>query len=322
MIALSKAATVSELWRFPVKSMGGEALQSADVDARGVVGDRLWALRDETSGTITGGKKLPRLMQCTARYLEEPDGKPADGTPPPVAIRLPDGAELRSDRGEVDAGLSAFLGHNVTLCARRPASDRAHYRAQKTTAADLRRTFGVGPGEPLPDLSMFPLSMLAKLARFSTPPGSYFDAYPLHILSTGSLAALRAAAPEVEFPVSRFRPNVVLQLGEDTSAGERAWCGGEVSVGSIVIRIEIPTVRCSMIMRAQQGLDEDSRVLRTAVAAGRCVGVYGSVKKSGRVQVGQEIEVDVPEPSRIGSWMKSVGTSIRRTLLRAALSKR
>lgn len=62
-----KAGTILQLWRYPVKSIGGELLQSAELTSFGVPADRLWALRDETTGRITNGKKLARLMQCRAR---------------------------------------------------------------------------------------------------------------------------------------------------------------------------------------------------------------------------------------------------------------
>lgn len=39
-------ASVSEVWRYPVKSMAGERLESCEVAATGLVGDRRWALVD------------------------------------------------------------------------------------------------------------------------------------------------------------------------------------------------------------------------------------------------------------------------------------
>jgi uncharacterized protein len=38
--------TVESIWRYPVKSLGGERLTGVDVDVRGLASDRWWAVRD------------------------------------------------------------------------------------------------------------------------------------------------------------------------------------------------------------------------------------------------------------------------------------
>ena len=43
-----------EIWRYPVKSMGGEKLTSASFGSGGLFGDRGWAVRDEVAGEIRG----------------------------------------------------------------------------------------------------------------------------------------------------------------------------------------------------------------------------------------------------------------------------
>ena len=45
--------TVTEIWRYPVKSMGGERLDNVAVDERGMVADRMRAVRDPELGSIT-----------------------------------------------------------------------------------------------------------------------------------------------------------------------------------------------------------------------------------------------------------------------------
>ena len=49
-----RVGTVIEIWRYPVKSMGGEQLDRCVVGERGLPGDRGWALRDEVAGEIRG----------------------------------------------------------------------------------------------------------------------------------------------------------------------------------------------------------------------------------------------------------------------------
>jgi len=57
---------VLELWRFPVKSMQGERLTSADIGPDGIDGDRRWALVDlATDSELTPGKP----PDCCSRPL-------------------------------------------------------------------------------------------------------------------------------------------------------------------------------------------------------------------------------------------------------------
>jgi uncharacterized protein YcbX len=317
---MERVGTISQLWRFPVKSMAGEPLERADVTEGGVVGDRLWAVRDVEKACITGGKRLPALMTCTARFLAEPPPDAVDDLVPPVAISLPDGTELVSDQPDVDARLSEFVGRAVSLCRRRPASARDHYRAPRATRADMRLQFGLAKDEPIPDFSMLPTSLLVELARYATPPGSYFDAYALHIVTTATVAELGRLAPDAGAAPLRFRPNLLVDTAE-TGLVENSWCGGELRAGELVSRVEVPTVRCSMITRAQPGLGASPGMLRAvAEHARRCAGVYARVERAGAVRVGDAVEIQRAAPSRMGGWMKASTRSLRRLVLRAGMA--
>ena len=101
---------VAELWRFPVKSMGGERLDGADVDERGIAGDRQWALLDVATGKTLTGRREPKLLFASARLSD-------DG-----------GVDITTEAGDVLAGdgaLSAWLGRDVRLV--RPGDVEAVY---------------------------------------------------------------------------------------------------------------------------------------------------------------------------------------------------
>lgn len=106
----SVVGTVASLWRYPVKSMLGERCDRLELDARGVAGDRLFAVRDE-AGKLGSGKHTRRfrrmdgLFGLRARY---------DGGLVPV-ITLPDGSAVRGDAQEIHAAISTQLGIPVTL---------------------------------------------------------------------------------------------------------------------------------------------------------------------------------------------------------------
>jgi uncharacterized protein YcbX len=312
---------VREVWRYPVKSMGGERVESTTVDQRGVHGDRLWAVRDEDKDVITNAKRIPALLACSARFANEPAPDVGPGSIPDVIITLPDGATVRSDDPEVHAKLSAAFGRRVTLCALRPASDRAFYKTAKTSAAEMRESFAIDAGQPLPDFSMMPMGKLMELGKYATPPGTYFDAMQLHVVTTASLETLRAKASGSDFDVRRFRPNVVLETDEP-GMPELEWTGGTLVLGGCTAFVDCATPRCSMPIRAQPELRADPNVLKTIVQqAQRCLGVYATVTKAGALRVGDEARFEPPASSKLGEWARARATGLKRMLLRAAMPK-
>ena len=303
--------TVKQIWRYAVKSMAGEQLESCSVGPLGIPADRGWAIRDETTGEITNGKNIPLLMQCEARYRESPNGDAV----PHVVMRFPDGVELTSDLPDVNARLSALIGRSVSLWPRQPATDLDFYRRKSKLArafgrlsryrafraaiptltsfgkanADLREAFSREPGEPIPDLSTLPPEIL----EFTSPLGTYFDAFPIHAMTTSSLETMREFNPEATWDVRRFRPNFLIQT-EPQIKGliESEWAGKTVRLGSVEIRGEIPTVRCGMTIQAQENLPKDPRILRSIVKdADQNLGIYASVVTAGDVRVGDVVEL-------------------------------
>ena len=214
------AMVVRELWRYPVKSMGGQRLEAVEIDERGVHADRLWAVRDLKIGAATTARRLPVLLQCSARFAAEPPPQAGPGHAVEVIVTFPDGEELSSGEGALNARLSELVGRPVELFPLPATSDKSGYRGPMLSREDFRRQFDIPKGEPLPDVSMLPVSKLAQLAVFATPVGTFADVYPLHLLTTGSLDAMRTISPDADFDVRRFRPNVVLD-----GAGEFGWCG-------------------------------------------------------------------------------------------------
>jgi uncharacterized protein YcbX len=311
---------VLELWRYPVKSMGGERLAATTIGIAGVHGDRLWALRDEERNVLTNAKRFPKLLTCTARFVSEPAPDVRPGEIPDVTIAFPDGASVASNDPDVGARLSAFLEHRVTLHALRPASDKGHYKAPKATGEDMRAAFAVEAGDPLPDFSMMPVSKLIELGKFATPPGTYFDAMALHVVTTASLAALRAKS-HADFDVRRFRPNVVVESSE-AGLVEAGWTGGTLAIGASTTFVDCSTPRCSMPIRAQAELAADPEVLKTIVQeAERCVGVYATVMQAGIASVGDAVRFEPPQTSKLGDWARARATGLKRMLIRAAMPK-
>ncbi|MEM8705073.1 MAG: MOSC N-terminal beta barrel domain-containing protein [Actinomycetota bacterium] len=75
---------VLELWRYPIKSIGGERLESAEITDLGVAGDRGWGLVDESTGLVLTARRAPALLMATGRLV---DGEPVTTTDAGVELR-------------------------------------------------------------------------------------------------------------------------------------------------------------------------------------------------------------------------------------------
>jgi uncharacterized protein YcbX len=275
---------VSQLWRYPLKSMVGGRVDSIVLDELGVVGDRTWAVHDLERGGIRGAKKIGSLMRLAARDV-------ADGH---VEITLPDGSTVRTSDADVDERVSAALDHRVRLEALRPADDLDHYRRgdpdSDDVVAELRSIFGREDDEPLPDFSVFP----PIIAEFESPPGTYYDVFPLMVMSEAALTALAAALPDSNVDIRRFRPSFVVDTGDDGADAstpghpEFDWTGRRATIGGATIEFGAPCPRCVMVTREiSADIPADRAVLRHIVRdLDQNLGIYATVVTPGAIHAG------------------------------------
>ena len=278
---------VSELWRYPVKSMVGEAVDALELDALGVVGDRTWAARDLERGGIRGAKKIGTLMRLAAHDLGDGD----------VEITLPDGSTVRTSDADVHERVSAAIEHPVHLEPLHGADDLEHYRRgapdSDDVVAELRGIFGREDDEPFPDFSIFP----PIISEFESPPGTYYDAFPLMVMTTSALAALAQALPDSNVDVRRFRPSLVIDTGDGDAAAstpghpEFDWRGRRALIGSATIEFGAPCPRCVMVTREiSDAIPADPSVLRHVVRdLDQNLGIYATVVTPGRVALGDAL---------------------------------
>ena len=284
-----EAGRLAAIYRYPVKSMMGESLTSSDLITNGIPGDRAWAVRDEVRGGIRGGKKIPALMRLSARYPQEPEGT-ASAT---AEITLIDGSTVGTRDDDVNARLSADLDHEVSLWPLMSADLLDHYRRGAPDHEDfeqeLREMFARTPDEPLPDITAFP----PELLEYETPPGTYFDAYPLLIMSQQTLHTLQGRQGESHFDVRRFRPNLLVEdTGDGSAFPEEAWSGKHLQLGEAVLKAEIICPRCAMTTHGFADLPKDPTIMRALVREnGGNLGLYATVEKPGAVRVGDQLTV-------------------------------
>ena len=274
-------ASVTNIYRYPVKSMMGELLSKADIGEAGIQGDRGWAVRDEKRGGIRGGKKIPQLMTLAAQ----------SGPTVPL-ITAPDGDSASASAESINDWLSDKLNHPVTLWPLLPADQLDHYRRGAPDTEDfeqeLRAVFGRLPDEPLPDLAGF-----EELLEFESPPGTYFDAFPISIMSQQSLATMDQLEGESRFDARRFRPNLLVDVpGSDHPFPEQAWVGKTLAIGSVTLKIDTTCPRCAMTTHGFDDLPQDPQIMRKMVANSEGnLGIYASVVKVGKVATGDSVSV-------------------------------
>jgi uncharacterized protein YcbX len=310
--------TVAQLWRFPVKSMGGGQVDSVRIDRRGVHADRLWAVRDVEKGVTASARRVPALLGCSARYLTEPADDAGPGNVPGVVITFPDGRELAHDDSAVNDALSELVGRELRLVALPPVEDKSQHRMtmQDSLAnfapAQVRKDFGLDDTEALPDTSVFSTKDVITLARYSTPPGTFVDLSPVHLLSTASLASLSGDGSPHD--VRRFRPNVLVDATGDFP--ESAWVGGRLTIGTAVLDVAIPTIRCVVPTRPQPGIELDRGITRQlAERTNRFLGVYADVATAGVVRVGDVVRVERPTPPNA---VRRMGSAANKAMMRQA----
>lgn len=281
-----RVGTIAGLWRYPIKSMRGERLEFAAITRRGILGDRGWAVFDETRKGITGAKRLPVLRGFGARYASEPT--PGEGLPA-VEIKLPDGSLLRTDAPDAGRQLGALVGRPVSFRALGPMGSETDPRLTSAdeSAEVEREVMGLLPGEPVADMSELSGERLRLLRQ-----GNYFDSFPLHLLTRTTLRTLASLAPESVWDERRFRPNLLVAAEEPDGYPEMAWLGRRLRAGTAVIEIAMACPRCVMATQAVDEIPHDPRIMRTLVReTSHNAGVYVSIVEEGEVRVGDAVEL-------------------------------
>ena len=233
------------IFLYPVKSLGGFAVEAAAIDELGLAGDRRFMVV-EPSGQFLTQRALPRMAliatALTGEFLTLRAG--GAGTvrvaraPDPSAPLLPVGvwkdAGLQAEDCGEDAArwLGEFLG--------RPC------RLVRIGAAFVRPI----PGRKLPGPAAAP--------RFV----SFADAFPFLVIGEATLGELNgrlAAQGEPAVPMDRFRPNLVVRGGAPYA--EDGW--ERLRIGGVAFRGAEPCARCVITTTDQATAERGPEPLRT-----------------------------------------------------------
>jgi uncharacterized protein len=261
---------VVSIWRYPVKSMIGEELNSSYVTERGLIGDRVYALIDQQTGKVASAKnpgKWGKLFDFHAAFIDSP--QTAENIPP-VRITLPDGSQIFSNHGEIDRTLSRVLSREVSVM--NSSLEKPSYE------------------EYWPDIEG--LAQRETVTDEAMPPQTFFDIAVIHLLTTSTIDRLRELYPEGRFEVRRFRPNIVVEsASEEKDFIENSWVDMKLRIGEeIVMKVIGPCTRCVMTTLPQGDLPKDLGILRAVAKYNQVhAGVYASVHRGGTIHRGDNI---------------------------------
>lgn len=263
--------TVELLMRYPVKSMRGESVQSSIVTNNGLLGDRTYALIEQTSKKIVSAKnpkKWPDIFFYSAKYLSEPTlNNIAE-----IEITLTNGDSCNSANREINTILSSCLKHEVVLSSNVPQKVQL-----EECFADLEE-----------------IEQKNSVIDADMPKGTFFDLGKIHLLTTASLETFENITPESDFHINRFRPNILIRTKEDSSGFiENSWIGKEIAIGDeVILKITQACPRCVMTTLEQNEFSKDLNILKTIIKhnSGNS-GIYADVIHTGTIKLGDTIRI-------------------------------
>jgi uncharacterized protein YcbX len=252
---MPEVGRVLELWRYPVKSMLGERLTEAKLEADGLTGDRAFAVYDLENDAFASAKTIRQFGQLFLHAARLVDGGATE-------ITFADGTVARSDADGFDDTLARALGRPVQLASQ--AVERArwytfHSATDRATRGERRAL------------------------------GRFVDSSPVHILTTATLASLGNGTPE---DARRFRPNVIVDAGTGEGYPEDAWVGNTLTIGRASFEVLERCERCVMPSLAQRELPPDPGVRRRLLArTGDHAGVLARVLEPATIVPGDALSV-------------------------------
>ena len=262
------ARQLSEIYVYPIKSLGGIRLTEAKLTERGLAYDRRWMLVDEQS--FLTQRKLPRMAQLQVTLQSNCLEVRAPGGPSPLTVPL-DFEAMRTQRTvpiwddtvraqsvgeEADAWFSEVLRHPCSLVYMPNNSERI------------------------------------AIGRVSGRPQavSFADGYPVLLIGQASLDDLNTRLTN-PVPMNRFRPNLVFTGGEPYE--EDDWHA--FTIGEVQAWAEKPCARCTVVTIDQQTAELDKEPLATLSKYRR---------QGNKVLFGQNILYEAGSTIRVGDVIR------------------
>jgi uncharacterized protein len=225
---------LSEIWIYPIKSLGGISLTQAEVMEKGLQYDRRWMLIDEAGNFMTQ-RKLPELALFKVQL---------DAT----SLRVQFRNESIYIPLETDAQpLRPVMIWNDQVFAHEVSTEISAWFSS-CIKTDCRLVF-------FPEQQARPVDAHYKIADEQV---SLADAYPFLIIGQETLALLNSKL-EQALPMNRFRPNFVFTGG--AAHEEDTW--RDFTIGTNRFVGVKPCARCVLTTVNQETAETGKEPLRT-----------------------------------------------------------
>jgi len=196
-VAGEVAGIVSDLWRFPVKSFGGERVRRAFVGPFGLIGDRRHAVED-ADGAPVSARRAHALLGFSARYAD-PDA--AEG----AEVTTPSGFALDPDDPALAREVSTLLGRPVRI-ARSAVGVHDAAPVHLLSTASLAAAGGWLAGEEV-DVRRFRPNVVVELERPEAFAESAWTGALLELGDGGPV--LDVVSPTERCAVTTFDPDTL-----------------------------------------------------------------------------------------------------------------
>jgi uncharacterized protein YcbX len=258
---MNKVGTIESLWRYPVKSMAGQQLESAYAGYSGIYGDRIYAIHDAAAPA-----GFPWL---TAREQEHMLLFHPIFRHPERAAQPPNQAEAES------SGATPLYAASTDLMVDVRTPDGKTLTIDDPALLELLRD-GLRERHQL---------------RLLSSERSLTDCSPVSLLSIQTTQTL---ADELSIPIDkrRFRANVYLDLNASGFA-EDQFVGRTLRIGAkVTLSVLKRDSRCKIITLDPETAEANPEVMKqVARAHERKVGIYAAVLVEGTIRPGDEVHV-------------------------------
>lgn len=268
---MEKIGIVEAIMRYPVKSMMGETINSSFIMKRGLLGDRAFALIDQTSNKIVSAKnpkKWPDIFFYSAKYITEPTIENLAN----IQIILPDNTSCDSTNNNINGVLSSSLKHDVVLSSVVPKE------------VQLEECFA----------NIEEIQEKDNVIDAPMSKGTFFDLGDIHLLTTATLEQLNTLNPNSIFHMNRFRPNILIRTEKNMPGFvENSWIGKKIAIGNdVILKINQACPRCVMTTLEQNNFPKDLNILKTIIKNNNGnAGVYADVIQVGTIKVNDVIRI-------------------------------